>query len=170
MNEGNLGSRSQRLSLTPEDPRRSKLATVIEAGSQRRPAILRHCEQYLKSLVTLYETTDPKHGEESEQGKLEAARQGGSIATYQRSITSLAVMTYCGCWIVFKSSSNASGDCPRSGSPPQIEAPNTISVTDERSRERGRPLPRTGNGQSTRILGSAGIYSALVPATKVIRC
>jgi len=41
-----------------------------------------YCEQYLKSLATLYETTDPARGAASEEGKLEAARQAISIWWY----------------------------------------------------------------------------------------
>jgi len=61
--------------------RTSKVAP-IRAGSQRRPDILQYCEQYIKDLVELYETTDPARGEVSEQGKLEAARQAISIWWY----------------------------------------------------------------------------------------
>jgi hypothetical protein len=64
-------------------PRKRKSSiTPIKAGSQRRPDILRYCESYLKSLVELYETTDPARGSESEEGKLEAARQAISIWWY----------------------------------------------------------------------------------------
>ncbi len=64
-------------------PRKRKFsATPITAGSQRRPDILRYCEQYIESLVRLYEMTDPARGEISEEGKLEAARQAISIWWY----------------------------------------------------------------------------------------
>jgi hypothetical protein len=64
-------------------PRKRKSSDApITAGSQRRPDILQYCEQYLKSLVKLYEATDPARGEASEEGKLEAARQAISIWWY----------------------------------------------------------------------------------------
>jgi hypothetical protein len=64
-------------------PRKRKSSVApIKAGSQRRPDILGYCEQYLKSLAKLYETTDPAHGAASEEGKLEAARQAISIWWY----------------------------------------------------------------------------------------
>jgi hypothetical protein len=64
-------------------PRKRKpSSTPIKAGSQRRPDILRYCEQYLKDLVKLYEATDPALGAAAEEGKLEAARQAISIWWY----------------------------------------------------------------------------------------
>ena len=64
-------------------PRKRKSGvTPIKPGSQRRPDILGYCEEYLKSLARLYDSTDPSRGEVSEQGKLEAARQAISIWWY----------------------------------------------------------------------------------------
>lgn len=54
----------------------------IEAGSQRRPDVLGYCEHYIKSLIELYEKTDPARGAAAEQNKLEAARQAISIWWY----------------------------------------------------------------------------------------
>lgn len=56
--------------------------TPVKAGSQRRPNILGYCEQYIKDLVELYETSDPARGKAFEEGKLEAARQAISIWWY----------------------------------------------------------------------------------------
>jgi hypothetical protein len=62
--------------------KRNSRAEAIKAASQRRPEILEYCEQYLKSLVALYEQTDPALGKTAEEGKLEAARQAISIWWY----------------------------------------------------------------------------------------
>ena len=64
----------------PRKPKSS--ATPIKAGSQRRPDILQYCDDYIKSLVELYASTDPARGAASEEGKLEAARQAISIWWY----------------------------------------------------------------------------------------
>jgi hypothetical protein len=62
--------------------KRKSSVTPIKVGSQRRPGILRHCEQYIKDLVELYDATDPARGASSEENKLEAARQAISIWWY----------------------------------------------------------------------------------------
>jgi len=63
-------------------PKKRKPTVTPRAASQRRPNILRYCEQYIKDLVKLYKATDPASGPDGEEGKLEAARQAISIWWY----------------------------------------------------------------------------------------
>jgi hypothetical protein len=54
----------------------------VQAASQRWPEIREHIDQYIQSLIELYEETDPARGDASEEDKLERARQAISIWWY----------------------------------------------------------------------------------------
>jgi hypothetical protein len=55
---------------------------LVPRGSQRDPDIRRTVSRYVKSLIQLYEMTDPAYGAASEDNKLEYARQAISIWWY----------------------------------------------------------------------------------------
>ena len=79
---GSTGSNGGARALGKRLPQNRKSTVAPRAASQRRPNILRHCEQYIKDLVKLYDRTDPARGPNAEEGKLEAARQAIPIWWY----------------------------------------------------------------------------------------